>query len=101
MRWTYPSVRWTYPDARWTCPTAGSTCPTARWACSNARLAWDETDVRLFPPVRADWAKRGEPVRVMLSGRNAPRVIFRAHEWRSALRLGLRLVADPSTVRAD
>jgi len=41
-------------------------------------LAEDETDVRLFPPLRAGWAKRGEPVRVMLSGRNALRVIFGA-----------------------
>lgn len=46
-------------------------------------LAEDETDVRLFPPLRAGWAKRGEPVRVMLSGRNALRVIFGALNLRT------------------
>ncbi len=46
-------------------------------------LAEDETDVRLFPPLRAGWAKRGEPVRVMLSGRNALRVIFGAINLRT------------------
>jgi hypothetical protein len=39
-------------------------------------LAEDETDLLLFPPLRAAWAHRGEPARVMLSGRNARRVIF-------------------------
>jgi hypothetical protein len=39
-------------------------------------LAEDETDLLLFPPLRAGWAHRGEPTRVLLSGRNARRVIF-------------------------
>lgn len=39
-------------------------------------LAEDETDLLLFPPLRAMWSKRGEPARVMLSGRNARRVVF-------------------------
>jgi hypothetical protein len=30
----------------------------------------------LFPPLRAMWWQRGEPARVMLSGRNARRVVF-------------------------
>jgi hypothetical protein len=38
----------------------------------------DETDLLLFPPLRAAWAKRGEPLRVLLSGRNARRVVFGA-----------------------
>lgn len=39
-------------------------------------LVEDETDLLLFPPLRAMWSKRGEPARVMLSGRNARRVVF-------------------------
>ena len=39
-------------------------------------LVEDETDVRLFPPLRAAWARRGEAARVELSGRNAKRVVF-------------------------
>lgn len=38
----------------------------------------DETDLLLFPPLRAGWAKRGAPFQVALSGRNAKRVIFGA-----------------------
>jgi len=30
----------------------------------------------LFPPLRAMWWQRGEPARVLLSGRNARRVVF-------------------------
>jgi DDE superfamily endonuclease len=39
-------------------------------------LAEDETDLLLFPPLRAGWSKRGEVAKVWLSGRNARRVIF-------------------------
>ncbi len=39
-------------------------------------LAQDETDVMLFAPLRAAWARRGQQARVWLSGRNARRVIF-------------------------
>lgn len=39
-------------------------------------LAEDETDLLLFPPLRAMWSPRGQPARVMLSGRNARRVVF-------------------------
>jgi hypothetical protein len=41
-------------------------------------LAEDETDLLLFPPLRACWARRGQPARVWLSGFNARRVIFGA-----------------------
>jgi transposase len=41
-------------------------------------LAEDETDLLLFPPLRAGWSRRGEPVEVRLSGRNARRVVFGA-----------------------
>lgn len=39
-------------------------------------LVEDETELRLFPPLRAMWSVRGEPARVMLSGWNAHRVVF-------------------------
>jgi transposase len=50
-------------------------------------LAEDETDVRLFPPLRAAWTKRGEQARVWLSGRNALRVIFGAINLRTGHRV--------------
>lgn len=39
-------------------------------------LVEDETDLQLFPPLRAMWWQRGEPARVLLSGRNERRVVF-------------------------
>ena len=39
-------------------------------------LVEDETDLLLFPPLRAMWSRRGAPARVMLSGRNARCVVF-------------------------
>ena len=39
-------------------------------------LAEDETDLRLFPPVHAGWAVRGQPAGVTISGSNAKRVLF-------------------------
>jgi hypothetical protein len=39
-------------------------------------LAQDETDLLLFPPLRAGWAAGGQPARVLISGHNARRVIF-------------------------
>lgn len=50
-------------------------------------LAQDETDLLLFPPLRAAWSKRGEVARVCLSGRNARRVIFGALNLRTGSRL--------------
>jgi hypothetical protein len=50
-------------------------------------LAEDETDLLLFPPLRAGWSKRGETAKVWLSGRNARRVIFGAMNLRSGTRL--------------
>jgi transposase len=40
------------------------------------RLFEDETDLLLFPPLRAAWARRGEARNVQISGRNARRVVF-------------------------
>jgi hypothetical protein len=39
-------------------------------------LGEDETDLLLFPPLRAGWAPKGEPKEVRLSGRNALRVVL-------------------------
>jgi hypothetical protein len=39
-------------------------------------LAEDETDLLLFPPLRAAWSLRGQPATVWLSGKNARRVVF-------------------------
>jgi hypothetical protein len=50
-------------------------------------LAQDETDLLLFPPLRAAWSKRGEDAKVWLSGRNARRVIFGAMNLRTGTRL--------------
>jgi hypothetical protein len=40
------------------------------------KLFEDETDLLLFPPLRAAWGKRGESLEVPLSGFNARRVLF-------------------------
>jgi DDE superfamily endonuclease len=50
-------------------------------------LAQDETDLLLFPPLRAGWSKKGEVARVWLTGRNARRVIFGAMNLRTGTRL--------------
>jgi len=41
-------------------------------------LAEDETDLLLFPPLRAGWALRGQPRGIRISGQNARRVVFGA-----------------------
>lgn len=38
----------------------------------------DETTVREYPPLRAGWSRRGEQAAVLISGRNAQRVIHGA-----------------------
>jgi transposase len=52
-------------------------------------LAEDETDVLLFPPLRATWSPRGQPTPVMLTGRNDRRVVFGAFNLRTGHRLFL------------
>src|SRR6185295_10281091 len=59
-------------------------------------LAQDETDLLLFPPLRAAWSKRGEAARVWLSGRNARRVIFGALDLRTGARLFVPRATGPS-----
>jgi transposase len=41
-----------------------------------AKLFEDETDLHLFPPIRAGWFKRGKPAKVPISGWNAKRSVF-------------------------
>jgi len=55
----------------------------------SAKLAEDETDLRLFPPLRAGWARRGEPAPVPISGGNAKRVLFGAINLETGRRLFL------------
>jgi transposase len=52
-------------------------------------LAQDETDVLLFPPLRAGWSPRGQTRKVILSGFNARRVIFGALNLHTGKRLFL------------
>jgi hypothetical protein len=59
-------------------------------------LAEDETDLRLFPPLRAGWSLRGEPAKVTLSGGNAKRVIFGAMNLKTGTRLFLTRAKDHS-----
>jgi hypothetical protein len=61
-------------------------------------LAQDETDLLLFPPLRAGWAPRGEPAKVWLAGGNARRVIFGAMNLGTGTRL---LVPRPKGRSAD
>jgi DDE superfamily endonuclease len=61
-------------------------------------LAQDETDLLLFPSLRAGWSKRGAAAEVWLSGRNARRVIFGALNLRTGMRL---LVPRPKGRSAD
>jgi transposase len=45
-------------------------------AARTVLLAQDETDLLLLPPLRAGWARRGQPAPVPLSGKNARRTVF-------------------------
>ena len=47
----------------------------------------DETALRLFPPLRAKWAWRGEQAAVRVTGRNAKRVLFGAVNPRTGHRV--------------
>jgi hypothetical protein len=46
-------------------------------------LAQDETDLLLFPPLRAGWARRGQAATVLLSGYNDRRTVFGTLHLRS------------------
>jgi transposase len=51
---------------------------TAMIAAGGEVWVADETALREFPPLRAGWSKRGEPARVLISGRNTRRTILGA-----------------------
>jgi hypothetical protein len=53
------------------------------------KLFEDETDLLLFPPLRAAWGRRGEPMPVPLTGRNARRVLFGTINLKTGHRLFL------------
>jgi DDE superfamily endonuclease len=55
----------------------------------SAKLAEDETDLRLFPPLHAGWARRGAEAPVPITGRNAKRVLFGAINIETGRRLFL------------
>lgn len=61
-----------------------------RIAARSIVLFEDETDLLLFPPLRAAWSKLGEQSQVVLSGRNAKRVVFGALNLATGQRLFLR-----------
>jgi transposase len=42
----------------------------------TALLALEETDLLLLPPLRAGWARRGQPAPIPISGQNARRTVF-------------------------
>ena len=50
-------------------------------------LVQDEIDLLLFPPLQASWSPRGQPHRVVLSGKNAKRVLFGTINIRTGRRL--------------
>lgn len=54
--------------------------PVALWA-------QDETDLRLFPPLRKSWARRGQQAAVDIHGRNQKRVLFGGLNLRTGQRL--------------
>jgi transposase len=74
----------------------------------TALLFEDETDLLLFPPLRACWAQRGQAAEVPLSGRNARRVLFgalhvhtghrlllaRQHKWAEDFQAFLQLIHE-------
>jgi transposase len=55
-----------------------------------ALLFVDETILRLYPPLRARWAMRGEQPTVRITGRNAKRVLYGAVNPRTGHRMLMR-----------
>jgi transposase len=53
----------------------------------TALVIEDETDLLLFPPLRAGWAPKGQAGAVVLCGFNAHRVLFGAMNLRTGRRL--------------
>lgn len=62
------------------------------------KLFEDETDLLLFPPLRAGWFLRGKPATVPISGQNAKRTVFGTIDVDTGRRV---LVARPGVCAAD
>jgi hypothetical protein len=58
-----------------------------RMESGDVLLCIDATRLRLFPPLRPAWARRGEQARVPVTGRHAKRVLFGAMNVRTGHRL--------------
>ena len=52
-----------------------------------AKLFEDETDLLLFPPLRAGWFLRGKPAEVSISGENAKRTVYGAIDVETGQRI--------------
>jgi transposase len=52
-----------------------------------AKLFEDETDLLLFPPLRAGWFLRGKPAEVPISGKNEKRTVFGAIDAETGSRI--------------
>ena len=63
-----------------------------------AKLFEDETDLLLFPPLRAGWFLRGKPAEVPISGWNAKRTVFGALDVETGQRT---LLARPGICAPD
>lgn len=100
---SFPAIRSVAPWRAWATPGSGlaTSWPPTRSARKKRRirrqiqalprrsvvLAEDETDLLMFPPLRAGWSRRGEPAEVALAGWNARRVIFGTINLRTGTRL--------------
>jgi transposase len=62
------------------------------------KLFEDETDVLLFPPLRAGWFLRGKPAEVPITGENAKRTVFGTIDVETGRRI---LVARSGACAAD
>src|SRR5215218_4215013 len=61
----------------------------AGWRACDVLLCCDWTLLRLFPPLRAAWARKGTQATVPITGANAKRVLFGAINLRTAHRVVL------------
>src|SRR5215217_602366 len=61
----------------------------AEWCTGDVLLCCDWTLLRLFPPLRATWARKGTQATVPITGANAKRVLFGAIDLRTAHRVVL------------
>jgi transposase len=64
-------------------------CLKAGWQTGDVLLCIDWTLLRLFPPLRATWARTGTQATVPITGANAKRVLFGAINVRTAHRVVL------------